>query len=88
MTRSKKVSPLQAKFNVGDKVAFKLGKTNYNGTILKGYTHSFLISFKSTSPAVIDKYHNKVVISSKKLRVVKAAKSSKSKKTTKDNDNK
>ncbi|MEJ6399621.1 DUF2187 domain-containing protein [Nicoliella lavandulae] len=73
MAKNTEISPEQAKYNVGDQVAFTLEKQKFAGIIEKGYTNSFLISFNSDDPAIVDKYHNKVVINNKKLKMIKAA---------------
>lgn len=73
MAKSTEMSADQAKFHVGDEVGFKLEGTDFTGFIDKGYNNSFLITFESSDPEIIDKYHNKVVINNKQLKMIKAA---------------
>ncbi|WP_283679076.1 DUF2187 domain-containing protein [Lentilactobacillus sp. Marseille-Q4993] len=73
MAKNTEISEAQAKFNVGDEVAFKIEKKTFHGFIDKGYTNSFLITFESDDPEIIDKYHNKVVINNQHLKMIKAA---------------
>ncbi|WP_172187379.1 DUF2187 domain-containing protein [Lentilactobacillus kribbianus] len=73
MAKNTEPSAEQAKFHVGDEVGFKLDKEDFTGFIDKGYTNSFLITFESADPEIIDKYHNKVVINNKALTLIKAA---------------
>ncbi|UQS86381.1 DUF2187 domain-containing protein [Nicoliella spurrieriana] len=73
MAKNTELSPEQAKYDVGDQVAFTLEKQKFAGIVEKRYTNSFLISFNSDDPAIVDKYHNKVVINNKKLKMIKAA---------------
>ena len=56
---------------IGTHVSFELEGQTYTGTIAKAYTNSYLINFESTDPAIVDKYHNKVIISQKQVQVVK-----------------
>ncbi len=79
MVRKKKqLSSAQLKFNVGDQVEFTLEKQKFVGKIEKRYINSFLISFKSDDPAIIDKYHNKTVVNNHNLKLIKAAPKKKS----------
>ncbi len=73
MAKNTEVSSAQSKFNVGDEVSFKIEKQTFKGIIDKGYTNSFLITFDSDDPEIIDKYHKKVVINNRHLKMVKAA---------------
>ncbi|ASG78923.1 hypothetical protein [Lactiplantibacillus pentosus] len=57
--------------DIGTSVSFVLEGQTYTGTIAKSYTNSYLINFNSTDPEIIDKYHNKVIISQKKFQAVK-----------------
>lgn len=51
--------------DIGTQVTFILEGQTYTGTIAKSYTNSYLITFTSPDPAIVDKYHNKVIISQK-----------------------
>lgn len=73
MAKNTEMSEEQAKFHVGDEVGFKLEGQDFNGMVDKGYNNSFLITFESSDPEIIDKYHNKVVINNKQLKMIKAA---------------
>ncbi len=73
MAKNTEVSEAQSKFHVGDEVSFRLEKQPFKGFVDKSYTNSFLITFDSDDPEIIDKYHNKVVINNQKLKMVKAA---------------
>jgi len=57
---------------IGTKVSFKLEGQTLTGTIAKAYTNSYLIEFTSTDPEIVDKYHDKVIISQKKVTAVTA----------------
>ncbi|AVW09908.1 hypothetical protein N7X57_04485 [Lactiplantibacillus paraplantarum] len=57
--------------DIGTQVTFVLEGQTYTGTITKSYTNSYLIAFTSPDPAIVDKYHNKVIISQKKVQLVK-----------------
>lgn len=58
---------------VGDQVSFKLEGQNYTGFIDKEYQNSFMITFKSDDVEITDKYHDRVVINKKQLKLIKAA---------------
>ncbi|MCP9333039.1 DUF2187 domain-containing protein [Lentilactobacillus hilgardii] len=73
MAKNTEVSEAQSKFNVGDEVSFKIEKQTFKGFIDKSYTNSFLITFESDDPEIIDKYHKKVVINNRHLKLIKAA---------------
>lgn len=86
--RKKKLSKYELKYNVGDQVAFTLEGQKFVGKILKRYIHSFLISFHSDDPEMVDKYHNRTVINNRKLKLIKAAPQKKSQsKQNKDQGN-
>ncbi|WP_199774908.1 hypothetical protein [Lactobacillus sp. CBA3605] len=55
---------------IGTKVTFSLDGNPYTGEIAKAYTNAYLITFTSTDPDITDKYHDKVIISQKKVRPV------------------
>ncbi|WP_225362927.1 DUF2187 domain-containing protein [Apilactobacillus quenuiae] len=71
MVKDKLTSNDKSPFDIGDKVSFKLEKNTFKGTIEKAYNNAYLIAFKSNDPVLEDKYHDKVVISNKKLKMVK-----------------
>ncbi|GHP14687.1 hypothetical protein YK48G_21120 [Lentilactobacillus fungorum] len=73
MAKNTEVSEAQSKFHVGDEVSFKIERKTFKGYIDKGYTNSFLITFESDDPEIIDKYHKKVVINNRHLKLIKAA---------------
>ncbi|MFD1124364.1 DUF2187 domain-containing protein [Lentilactobacillus raoultii] len=73
MAKNTEVSAAQSKFHVGDEVSFKIEKRTFKGFIDKSYTNSFLITFESDDPEIIDKYHKKVVINNRHLKMIKAA---------------
>ncbi len=73
LAKNTEVSEQQAKYNVGDEVEFTIEKQKFTGFIDKSYTNSFLITFESKDPEIIDKYHNKVVINNQHLKMIKAA---------------
>lgn len=73
MAKNTEVSEAQSKFHVGDEVSFKIEKQTFKGYIDKSYTNSFLITFESDDPEMIDKYHKKVVINNRHLKMIKAA---------------
>lgn len=54
--------------DIGTQVTFILEGQTYTGTIAKSYTNSYLITFTSPDPAIVDKYHNKVIISQKQVQ--------------------
>lgn len=56
---------------IGSQVQFVLEDHTYIGEIAKVYVNSYLITFKSDDPAIVDKYHNKVIISQKQVQAVK-----------------
>ncbi|RRK09828.1 hypothetical protein D1831_10670 [Lactiplantibacillus garii] len=56
---------------IGTQVHFKLEGQPHVGTIAKAYTNAYLIEFESTDPEIVDKYHNKVIISQKQVQAVK-----------------
>ncbi|ETY74815.1 hypothetical protein [Lactiplantibacillus fabifermentans] len=56
---------------IGSHVQFVLEDKTYIGEIAKVYVNSYLITFKSDDPAIVDKYHNKVIISQKQVQAVK-----------------
>ncbi|WP_413627010.1 DUF2187 family protein [Fructilactobacillus vespulae] len=58
-------------FDIGDIVGFKIKKEDFSGTIEKAYKNSFLISFESDDPDIIDSYHNKTVVNWKELTMIK-----------------
>lgn len=60
-------------FEIGDEVGFKLEDEDYEGFIDKAYNNSFLVTFESDDPEIIDKYHNKTIINYKDLTMIKAA---------------
>ena len=84
--RKKKLSKYELKYNVGDQVAFTLEGQKFVGKILKRYIHSFLISFHSDDPELVDKYHNRTVVNNRKLKLIKAAPKKKSD-SKKDSEN-
>ncbi|WP_199774968.1 hypothetical protein [Lactobacillus sp. CBA3606] len=55
---------------IGTKVTFNLAGNPYTGEIAKAYTNAYLITFTSTDPDITDKYHDKIIISQKKVRPV------------------
>ncbi|CAM3136445.1 hypothetical protein [Lactiplantibacillus plajomi] len=55
---------------IGTKVRFELEGQSYVGKIAKAYTNSYLIEFESKDPEIIDKYHQKVIISQKQVDAV------------------
>ncbi|BDZ30424.1 hypothetical protein RA086_04490 [Lactiplantibacillus sp. WILCCON 0030] len=55
---------------IGTKVTFKLDGQNFTGEIAKAYTNSYMITFESSDPEIVDKYHNKVIISQKQVQAV------------------
>lgn len=71
MPKDKTTSNEKSPFDVGDTVKFKLEKKEFTGTIEKSYTNAFLIGFKSNDVELEDKYHDKVVINNKNLKMVK-----------------
>lgn len=73
MAKNTEVSEAQSKFHVGDEVSFKIEKQTFTGFVDKSYTNSFLITFESDDPEIIDKYHKKVVIKNRHLKMIKAA---------------
>ena len=73
MAENTEVSEAQSKFHVGDEVSFKIEKQTFTGFVDKSYTNSFLITFESDDPEIIDKYHKKVVINNRHLKMIKAA---------------
>lgn len=73
MAKNTEVSEAQSKFHVGDEVSFKIEKQTFTGFVDKSYTNSFLITFESDDPEIIDKYHKKVVINNLHLKMIKAA---------------
>lgn len=73
MAKNAEVSEAQSKYHVGDEVSFKIEKQTFKGFIDKSYTNSFLITFESDDPEIIDKYHKKVVINNRHLKLIKAA---------------
>lgn len=58
---------------IGDQVSFKLEGKDFTGFIDKAYQNSFMITFKSDDADITDKYHDRVVINNKKLKLIKAA---------------
>ncbi|MFC6179709.1 DUF2187 family protein [Lactiplantibacillus daowaiensis] len=56
--------------DIGSTVSFKLEGQTFTGTIAKAYTNSYLVEFTSTDPEIVDKYHNKVIVSQKKVTAV------------------
>lgn len=56
---------------IGSQVQFVLEDHTYIGEIAKVYVNSYLITFKSDNPAIVDKYHNNVIISQKQVQAVK-----------------
>lgn len=73
MAKNTEVSEAQSKFHVGDEVSFKIEKKTFKGYVDKSYSNSFLITFESDDPEIIDKYHKKVVINNRHLKMIKAA---------------
>lgn len=73
MAKNTEVSEAQSKLHVGDEVSFKIEKQTFTGFVDKSYTNSFLITFESDDPEIIDKYHKKVVINNRHLKMIKAA---------------
>ncbi|UQS85600.1 DUF2187 domain-containing protein [Apilactobacillus apisilvae] len=71
MVKDKLTSNDKSPFDIGDQVSFDLEKTVFKGIIEKAYNNSYLIAFKTNDPVLEDKYHDKVVISNKKLKMVK-----------------
>lgn len=71
MVKDKLTSNDKSPFDVGDQVAFKLEKKNFQGIIEKGYNNSYIIGFHTADPALEDKYHGKIVINNKKLKMIK-----------------
>ncbi len=57
--------------DIGTTVSFELEGITYTGTIAKAYINSYLINFKSNDPAIVDKYHDKVIISQKQVQIVR-----------------
>ncbi|MFC6201122.1 hypothetical protein ACFP1L_04305 [Lactiplantibacillus nangangensis] len=55
---------------IGTKVTFTLEGQSFTGEIAKAYTNSYLITFESTDPEIVDKYHDRVVISQKQVQPV------------------
>ncbi|MFB9769826.1 hypothetical protein [Lactiplantibacillus modestisalitolerans] len=55
---------------IGTRVQFTLEGQTFQGTIAKSYTNSYLITFEAQDPAMVDKYHNKVIISQKQVQAV------------------
>ena len=58
---------------IGDQVSFKLEGQDFTGFIDKAYQNSFMVTFKSDDTEILDKYHDRVVINKKKLKLIKAA---------------
>lgn len=87
MVKDKLTSNDKSPFDIGDKVSFKLEKNVFNGTIEKAYNNAYLIAFKSNDPVLEDKYHDKVVVSNKKLTMIKMSDHN-SKEAKKKEDNK
>lgn len=58
---------------IGDQVGFKLEGQDFTGFIDKAYQNSFMITFKSDDAEIVDKYHDRVVINKKNLKLIKAA---------------
>ncbi|MTV81946.1 DUF2187 family protein [Secundilactobacillus folii] len=58
---------------IGDQVSFKLEGQDFTGFIDKAYQNSFMITFKTDDAEILDKYHDRVVINKKKLKLIKAA---------------
>lgn len=54
----------------GTKVTFKLEGQTMTGTIAKAYVNSYLITFESHDPEIVDKYHDKVIISQKQVQAL------------------
>jgi len=55
---------------IGTKVAFKLEGQDFTGEIAKAYVNSYLITFESTDPEIVDKYHDRVIISQKQVKAI------------------
>jgi len=58
---------------IGDQVSFKLEGQDFTGFIDKAYQNSFMVTFKSDDSEILDKYHDRVVINKKKLKLIKSA---------------
>ncbi|GAT18083.1 DUF2187 family protein [Secundilactobacillus silagei] len=58
---------------IGDQVSFKLEGQDFTGFIDKAYQNSFMVTFKSDDTEILDKYHDRVVINKKKLKLIKSA---------------
>ncbi len=59
--------------NIGDEVSFTLDGETFTGFVDKAYQNSYLVTFESDNPEIVDKYHDRVVINNKKLKLIKAA---------------
>lgn len=72
MPKDKTTSNEKSPFDVGDTVKFKLEKKkNSLEPSKKKLYKCFLIGFKSNDIELEDKYHDKVVINNKNLKMVK-----------------
>lgn len=58
---------------IGDQVSFQLEGQDFTGFIDKAYQNSFMVTFKSDDAEILDKYHDRVIINKKKLKLIKAA---------------
>jgi predicted thioesterase len=58
---------------IGDQVSFKLEGQTFEGFIDKEYQNSFMITFKSDDAEIVDKYHDRVIINKKQVKLIKAA---------------
>ncbi len=58
---------------IGDQVSFKLEGQDFTGFIDKAYQNSFMVTFKSDDTEILDKYHDRVVINKKKLKLIKSS---------------
>lgn len=58
---------------IGDEVSFELEGQNFTGFIDKEYQNSFMVTFKSDDVDITDKYHNRVIVNKKNLKLINAA---------------
>lgn len=75
-----------SQFEIGDEVGFKLEKEDFTGIIEKQYTNSFMVTFKSLDPEILDKYHNSTVVNWQNLTMIKEGPREKLKKDNEDED--
>lgn len=60
-------------FTLATRFHSRLKSERLKALLIKSYTNSFLITFESDDPEIIDKYHKKVVINNRHLKMIKAA---------------